>query len=94
MLDEETQPLRLHQAAHSGAIFQDSFFIFWYLAGERDMQLDKMINKGTNKEQKLRIFKIRFYCAEISEQDIFQSVLLFLKYLFDRLMFQAGRKIK
>lgn len=42
----------------------------------------------------LRIFKIRFYCAEISEQDIFQSVLLFLPYLFDRLMFQAARKIQ
>lgn len=42
----------------------------------------------------LKIFKIRFYCAEISEQDIFQFFLLFLKYLFDRLLFQAARKIK
>lgn len=45
--------------------------------------MNKVINKRTNKEQMLRIFKIRFllenhrqlYSAEISEQDIFQSIL-------------------
>lgn len=47
------------------------------------MWLNKVINKRTNKEQMLIIFKIRLllenrrrlYSAEIPEQNIFQSIL-------------------
>lgn len=65
--------------------------------------MNKVINKGTNKEQMLRIFKIRFllenhrqlYSADISEQDIFQSTLLIYSniYLSDFYFRQADRNI-
>lgn len=79
-LERSLSSARRHLTACTGAVLQDSFFTFRVmLLGGGDMELNKMINRRTNMEQMLGIFRIgfllenrrQFYSAETSEQNIF-----------------------